>query len=402
MYILKQHSNDDGIAVVSSSVNNKDLLSFLCYRSRHMEINSEPVSSVEFPNILATDVVHDYTDKPLFYKMDIPGFSFNSKDELYASISITTFNGYTVDTDNYKLSGDDTTITIYTNLKGAYYVNYNPYPYSGLNRSSSFLLSTVSTLTESVDYTVSANGGMYTLSDSYYVTNDEDRSSVFEMLYSASDDEPWFVHVNPLNLNGVRISREFSSYTINTFARKLYGNLFVVDAKDISDITCNDHDIQSFNNCGYLVIETDDDNIEVQVTISTYRPMIKEGALPVDFRPYVLKCGQYDIRYDSGAYINYTGGFSIGNVIVSSPAEGSYYVQATGKTGLSTDDDVPRWDNARFSFEDVYSGIIIKPSNQEEYDVLCSMADNEDSPLNTIKIAGKPIVIYFNNEYKLF
>jgi hypothetical protein len=66
MYILKQHSNDDGIAVVSSSVNNKDLLSFLCYRSRHMEINAEPVSSVEFPNILATDVVHDYTEKPLF------------------------------------------------------------------------------------------------------------------------------------------------------------------------------------------------------------------------------------------------------------------------------------------------------------------------------------------------
>jgi hypothetical protein len=36
--------------------------------------------------------------------MDIPGFSFNSKDELYASISLTTFNGYTVDEDNYKLS----------------------------------------------------------------------------------------------------------------------------------------------------------------------------------------------------------------------------------------------------------------------------------------------------------
>ncbi|WP_333641380.1 hypothetical protein, partial [Mesotoga prima] len=323
MYVLKQNTANDGIAVISSSITNRELISFLCYRSNSISIAAAPVSQVPFPNILATLTLHEDTDAPLFYKMDIPGFSFASNDELYASISITAYNGANVGRENYMLIGDENTISIYTNLRGAYFVHYTPYPHSGLGRTSSFLLSVTPSLVEGVDYSVSASGGYYHLSKSVFVTNDTDREDVLTMLYSSDENSPWYVHVNPMNLNGVQINKENNSYTINSIARKVYENLFVVDAKNISAISSDDHTIISFNNDGYLVIDTDEDNIEVEVEITTDKPIIKENDIPIDFRPHVFGCKENTIKYNTKACINEEG-YTIGNVITSYPGEGSY------------------------------------------------------------------------------
>jgi len=400
MYVLKQNTANDGIAVISSSITNRELISFLCYRSNSISIAAAPVSQVPFPNILATLTLHEDTDAPLFYKMDIPGFSFASNDELYASISITAYNGANVGAENYMLIGDEDTISIYTNLRGAYFVHYTPYPHSGLGRTSSFLLSVTPSLIEGVDYSVSASGGYYHLSEPVFVTNDTDREDVLTMLYSSDENSPWYVHVNPMNLNGVQINKENNSYTINSIARKVYENLFVVDAKNISAISSDDHTIISFNNDGYLVIDTDEDNIEVEVEITTDKPIIKENDIPIDFRPHVFGCKENTIKYNTKACINEEG-YTIGNVITSYPGEGSYYVAPTKYTGKSTSGDIPRWDNSRYAFADNSAGVLLKPYMEKDYIPLKSMAQNENSPLGSIKIAGKPIAIYFFDEYEL-
>lgn len=385
----------------SSSASNADLINFECYKNHSAYMSSTLTDTVSFPNMLATNKVHPFTGTPLYYKMSLPSFSYYNKDEMRASVSIVDTNGNTIRDSEYLLEGDYESITIYTNLKGPFIVNYSPYPYLRNSRKSSLMLSLEPSLLYGEDYTVNFNG-VYKLSSEYYVTTDQDKRSVLQSLYRSDIFSPWFVHISNMNVGGINVLNEYNEYTVKLVAKRISNHIYSINARDIIDVDSDDAHVESFSRNGYAVMNSTMDNIKVNVRIGTNMPIVKRHDIPCDFRPNVMHTGTYNVKYYNGASITSTYGRNIGNIELSAPGDKTYTIKPTSFNGNTTEDKVATWSNSRLIAENGIYGIVITADSDADYARLCNLAANDDSFLSSIKVAGRPMIIRHGSDYSVY
>jgi hypothetical protein len=356
---------------------------------------------VSFPNILATNKLHPATGIPLYYKMMLPSFSYAGKDEMRAAVSIVDTNGNTVSDMEYFLEGDYEAITIYTNLKGPFSVNYSPYPYLRNSRKSSLMLSLEPSLLYGEDYMVNFNGD-YRLNSEYYVTTDQDKKSVLQSLYRSDIFSPWFVHISNMNVGGISVANDYNEYTVKLVAKRISNHIYSINARDIIDVDSDDAHVESFSRNGYAMINSNTDNIKVSVRIGTHMPIVKRYEIPCDFRPNVMHTGIYNVKYYNGASITSTYGRNVGNIELSAPGDKTYTIKPTSFNGNTTDEKVATWSNSRLMAENGIYGIVITADSEADYIRLCNLAGNDDSFLSSVKVAGRPMIIRYGSDYSVY
>jgi len=400
-YLKKEYTSLDGIAMYSSSASNVDLINYECYRNYSTYMSSTLTDSVKFPNILATDKLHPVTGTPLYRKMSLPSFSYASKEEMRSAISVVDINGNIVSDREYYIEGSAEEITIYTNLKGPFIVNYSPYPYLRNSRESRLMLSLVPSLIYNEDYTVSYDGN-YKLSSEYYVTTDEDKKSVLQSIYKSDIYSPWFVHLTNMNIGGINVQNDYNEYNVTLTAKRIANNIYTINARDIIDVDSNEAQVISFSRNGYALINSNMDNIKVTVRIGTNMPVVKRNDIPCDFRPNVMYPDIYNVKYYTDASITSTYGRNVGNIELSAPGESTYTIKPTGFNGNTTTEKVATWGNSRIIAENGIYGIVLTASSEADYNRLCNLAANENSFLASSKVAGRPMIIRYGSQYSVY
>jgi len=285
----------DRIHVYSSSLKNTELLSFdQEWFTTHSKV--QLTDSVDYPNILATDVFHPDTEQPLFYVMKLPLFSYTKEKDIRSAVKMVK-GGEEVDDKQYYVTHDTSNILLYTNLRNTnrpYEVIYAPYPDSTLSRSSRLLLSVEPALTLNDDYTISYNGN-YRLSQELYVKPDPDKTGVLTHLYTADATVPWYVFINNITTKMLQILPTSRTITIELPARRLEKNLYKVDARDVHSVQCDGINVLSCSNDGFVRMKTNDYVVTTSVNIKTKRNIVTSNYLPYDFRPTINNFNEYKL-----------------------------------------------------------------------------------------------------------
>ena len=289
-------SESDFISVMSSSVYNTDLIRF--------EQPNFPLSGsvsytneLDYPNVIATDVVHPETGAPLFYRMKLPRYSFSSENELKNAIRMVKDNT-PVRTTLYHIAYDDDYIYLYSNLQNGsepYYITYTPYPNSTVSRPSKVLYSPEPALIRNSDYDVDYINGSYKLSKTLYCQPSGEQ--LFDLLYTADLNTPWYIFVSNITLPEAKITAANRTITITLTASKISKNLYKIKAKDVYSIEIPGYDVLSVSSDGFIQVVSDLLLLEANVTIRTSKNIVAESFIPVDFRPSYHNYGTYDVAF---------------------------------------------------------------------------------------------------------
>ena len=286
-------------------------------------VSTEPVTSVDYPNILATDVTHPQTGEPLFYYHRIPKVTTSGKN-ISDYISITDKDGNVVDKNKYYILTTDNEVRIYTNLLNSadtlYFVNaifFKNTPRIGYVHE---MLNVRKALEYNVDYSVTYTNGEYILSKPLYVTSDPDRMMPVLIPSNYDISSPWRIEIPPITMPTYTVAKShISSSVFTTDANKLSDGIYRVNTYDAYTIKDDNGLVESFDSHGYIYApKANEDTLHVTVIRKNTNQFIPNIAGDSTFNIYcvngmVIKLTEdrSDLQKIATVYVNKSGNIQI-------------------------------------------------------------------------------------------
>lgn len=283
-------------------------------------ISDTAVTSVNYPNILATDVVHPQTGNPLFYYHKIPKVTTTGKG-LERYIAIADQNGNLVDKTQYYVVTTPTEVRIYTNVMNSsntiYFVNAIFFKNTSRIGYVHEMLNVHKALEYNTDYTVTYSNGAYTLDKALYVTSDPDVMSPVLIPYDYDISIPWRLEIQPITMPNYTVSKSHVSIdAFKTNAIKLSDGIYRVNTYDASNIKDDNGYIESFDTYGYIYApKAQGDTLSVTVIRRNNNQFIANIAGNSKFNIYCinnisvkLSTDRNDLQKIASIYVNRNAG----------------------------------------------------------------------------------------------
>ena len=340
MHTLATNSIPDDVSVVSNftaDITAYKSVSIIQHKFIREPVSTTAVTSVDYPNILATDIVHPQTGEPLFYYHKIPKVTSSGKG-IAEYISIADQNGNTVDSSKYFVVTTKYDTRIYTNLMNSentlYFVNAIFFKNTARMGYINNMLNVHKALEYNTDYIVTYTNGAYTLDRALYVTSDPDRMETVLIPYDYDINTPWRLEIPPLVMPTYIVGKShIVSSVFGTDAIKLSGGIYRVDTYDISDVRDDNGYVKSFDSYGYIYApKATDDTLHVTIVRKNSNQFISNISGDSSFYIYCvngitikLTEDRTDLQKVATVYVNKNGSIEMTNA------------SATG--GGFTDDD---------------------------------------------------------------